>query len=563
MVMRNTSPLLSIIIATYNCSGDLEKTLDSFNSLKNKENYEIIIQDGNSSDDTLAVAQCYTQLPLHIESRSDTGIYDAWNRALHRISGEWVLFMGAGDILYDGTSLQETLNILSTLPSRCQYYSVPVASILSSHEFVEMLYPAANPQKSLRHGMCLPHQGLFHHKSLFLQNTFSTAYKIAGDYEFICQTLTGKNLLLGSRPCVRMVFGGLSSNMRYMVLREKEFFSISRKNFPSYLSWKILFRLLHWHLLTTAKVLVGEDFARYLADISRWLQKKPSLWTRRVQSIALPPLSASPYFALCIATVGRTEELNRLLTSLEQQIYTNFHIYLADQNSLGTLDSMLDRHSTLPMTRVMLSSKGVSLARNILLSIVGDEEIIAFPDDDCWYASNTLEQAVAALRHHPDAGAVVGKRFSKERVRPALCKDSPVSKTRIFKNGETYLQFFRAAAVHGILFDPQLGPGTGLPYGCGEDTDYLLEAYNRAPVWRCPTIKVFHPSPDTHLPTDAKIASYAAGRMFLLKKHGFPLWFRWANILYPLGMLLLDTLHKGRRAVRYRWRMFVERWRYF
>lgn len=45
------------------------------------------------------------------------------------------------------------------------------------------------------------------------------------------------------------------------------------------------------------------------------------------------PLPDSPRLALCIATVGRITELDRLLTSLEQQICTDFHIYLADQNA--------------------------------------------------------------------------------------------------------------------------------------------------------------------------------------------------------------------------------------
>lgn len=157
----------------------------------------------------------------------------------------------------------------------------------------------------------------------------------------------------------------------------------------------------------------------------------------------------------------------------------------------------------------------------------------------------------------------MGRSFSYPSAAPDTGQDSQISQIGTFKNGETYLQFFRAEAVKDLRFDPRLGPGTGLPYGCGEDTDYLLEAHKRAPVWRCPSIRVFHPSPDTHVPSDAKIASYAAGRMYLLKKHAFPLWFRCANVLYPLCMLPLDALRKGRKAARYRWRMFVERLRHF
>lgn len=52
------------------------------------------------------------------------------------------------------------------------------------------------------------------------------------------------------------------------------------------------------------------------------------------------PLPDFPHLALCIATVGRIRELDRLLTSLEQQTCTDFHIYLADQNAPGTLDAL-------------------------------------------------------------------------------------------------------------------------------------------------------------------------------------------------------------------------------
>lgn len=94
------------------------------------------------------------------------------------------------------------------------------------------------------------------------------------------------------------------------------------------------------------------------------------------------PLPDSPRLALCIATVGRITELDRLLTSLEQQICTDFHIYLADQNAPGTLDAIL-QHANLPIARILLPSRGVSIARNALLSLVEDGDILIFPDDDC------------------------------------------------------------------------------------------------------------------------------------------------------------------------------------
>lgn len=269
-----------------------------------------------------------------------------------------------------------------------------------------------------------------------------------------------------------------------------------------------------------------------------------------------------PLFSLLIATVRRRTELEKLLFTLRQQQYQHIQIIIADQNPPSFLEDLHAQFSDLPLQIVPVPDKGVSQARNAIIPLA-EGSYIAFPDDDCWYAPDTLAQVAEAFQRHPQAGTVMGKSIDTSPVSPPCGQDTPVSQIGTFKNGETYLQFFRAEVVKDLRFDPRLGPGTGLPYGCGEDTDYLLEAHKRAPVWRCPSIRVFHPSPDTHVPSDAKIASYAAGRMYLLKKHAFPLWFRCANVLYPLCMLPLDALRKGRKAARYRWRMFVERLRHF
>lgn len=273
-------------------------------------------------------------------------------------------------------------------------------------------------------------------------------------------------------------------------------------------------------------------------------------------------MNDTPLLSLLIATVRRRTELERLLLSLHQQEHTCLQIIIADQNPPSFLEDLHAQFSDLPLQIISVPDKGVSQARNAIIPLA-EGSYIAFPDDDCWYAPDTLAQVVEAFRRHPEAGAVLGYWTPSPQLPQPDNTEQVLSSTALFSQGETYVQFFRAEVVKDLRFDPRLGPGTGLPYGCGEDTDYLLEAHKRAPVWRCPSIRVFHPSPDTHVPSDTKITSYAAGRMYLLKKHAFPLWFRCANVLYPLCMLPLDALRKGRKAARYRWRMFVERLRHF
>lgn len=560
-------PFFSIITSTYNAEEALPPLLESLASQTCRD-FNWIVQDGSSSDATMQLVEEYRdRLPeILADSRKDRGIYDAWNKALdrwHNKLGNWVIFMGAGDTFCHQDALKEVMHHLKQLSDKYVYYAVPVEIVLGSGEFLNQVSPSDNPSIDLKNGMCLPHQGLFHRHDIFSHNRYDISYSIAGDYDFVCRTLTKDNICFGKTACIRMSVGGISSSLAHMATREAEFFKISRKFYSSSIPLKIIVRFSFWKCITLISHIFGKRTACAFADIPRILQKKPRLWSLGQRPSSLPPLPSKPRLALCIATVGRVAELDRLLTSLEQQSCTAFHVYLADQNAPGTLDAMLQRHAGLSMTRIQLPSKGVSLARNALLSLVEDGDILIFPDDDCWYATDTLAQVVEAFQRHPEAGAVMGKSIDASPVSPSCGKDAPVSQIGTFKNGETYLQFFRAEVVKDLRFDPRLGPGTGLPYGCGEDTDYLLEAHKRAPVWRCPSIRVFHPSPDTHVPSDAKIASYAAGRMFLLKKHAFPLWFRCANVLYPLCMLPLDALRKGRKAARYRWRMFVERLRYF
>lgn len=560
-------PFFTIITSTYNAEKALPPLLESLAS-QTCHDFNWIVQDGSSSDATMQIVEQYrNRLPeILADSRKDRGIYDAWNKALDQWQarlGKWIIFMGAGDTFCHQDSLKEAMHYLEQLSDEYIYYAVPVEIVLGSGEFLNQVAPSNNPSIDLKNGMCLPHQGLFHRHDIFSNNRYDIRYSIAGDYDFVCRTLTRNNICFGKTACIRMSVGGVSSSLAYMTIREAEFFNISRKFYSSSIPLKIIARFSFWKCITLISHIFGKRTACAVADIPRILQKKPRLWSLEQCPPSLPILPPKPHLALCIATVGRIRELDRLLTSLEQQTCTDFHIYLTDQNAPGTLDAMLQKHADLQITRILLPSRGVSIARNALLSLVEEEEVIIFPDDDCWYAPDTLAQVAEAFQRHPQAGTVMGKSIDASPASPSCGQDAPVSQIGTFKHGETYLQFFRAEAVKGLCFDTRLGPGTGLPYGCGEDTDYLLEAHKRAPVWRCPSIRVFHPSPDTHVPSDAKIASYAAGRMYLLKKHAFPLWFRCANVLYPLCMLPMDALRKGRKAARYRWRMFVERLRHF
>ena len=98
-----------------------------------------------------------------------------------------------------------------------------------------------------------------------------------------------------------------------------------------------------------------------------------------------------PLFSLLIATVRRRTELEKLLFTLRQQQYQHIQIIIADQNPPSSLEDLHAQFSDLPLQIIPVPDKGVSQARNAIIPLA-EGSYIAFPDDDCWYAPDTLAQ---------------------------------------------------------------------------------------------------------------------------------------------------------------------------
>jgi len=114
-----------------------------------------------------------------------------------------------------------------------------------------------------------------------------------------------------------------------------------------------------------------------------------------------------PSFDLVVATVDRTEELERLLQSLERQTHPGFRILLVDQNDDDRLSPILARHLALNVERLE-TKRGLSRARNAALPLI-DAELVAFPDDDCVYPSDLLERVAARFTADPSLGGITGR----------------------------------------------------------------------------------------------------------------------------------------------------------
>ncbi|MEZ5504306.1 MAG: glycosyltransferase [Halioglobus sp.] len=99
-------PKISIIIATYNSEATLERALKSVVS-QEFDAKELLVVDGASTDGTLDIIGQYQKNMHWWITEKDTGVYDAWNKALQHANGEWVYFLGSDDYLWDSQVLTQ------------------------------------------------------------------------------------------------------------------------------------------------------------------------------------------------------------------------------------------------------------------------------------------------------------------------------------------------------------------------------------------------------------------------------------------------------------------------
>ncbi|MCB6543287.1 glycosyltransferase [Desulfovibrio desulfuricans] len=283
-------------------------------------------------------------------------------------------------------------------------------------------------------------------------------------------------------------------------------------------------------------------------------------------------MTSAPTFSLLVVTTNRLPEVRRLFTSLCQQTFRDFSLIFAYEVTCADvmvplISEFKDRLAILAQP---LPHCGISEARNRCLPRLTGS-FVAFPDDDCVYAPDTLEKVASIFTSHPKVDAVLGRRVDIETINTGVVPEAasktllPVNIYNLFTGSETFVQFISRACVDALDgFDEKLGAGTKYPYGCGEDTDYILRIYTKGfTVVRALDVIIGHKSVDYNNKfLLKKTDSYANGRMYLLRKHHLPWWFRLVNVLYPLACLPLEVLRSGIKGAAYRWCMFVSRTKY-
>lgn len=184
---------ISIVTITYNAARSLQRTLDSVARQTYRE-IEHLIVDGASKDDTVALAQHYQQtVPYQVvvSSEPDKGLYDAMNKGLERATGDYIVFLNAGDMLHDAKTLETVVNAI-TSPSTLHQESPAViygdTAITDSEGNVLHLRTHRPPEqltwRSFKQGMLVCHQAFYARRDIARETPYDLQYRHSADVDW-------------------------------------------------------------------------------------------------------------------------------------------------------------------------------------------------------------------------------------------------------------------------------------------------------------------------------------------------------------------------------------------
>jgi len=233
-----------------------------------------------------------------------------------------------------------------------------------------------------------------------------------------------------------------------------------------------------------------------------------------------------PSFTLIIPTMGRTTELDSLFESVALQNVASLDCLVIDQNPDDRLGPILERWQSKLHIRRLRGPAGASRSRNLgLLHATGD--IVAFPDDDCWYSPGLLADVSGWFDQHPEFGILtVGARdldgvASGNRWPQDRCEIRAIN---AFRTTFCSSIFVRGPVARSARFDEAIGPGAGTPWSCGDETDYVFNLCDRgAKGFFDRRWYIGHPKRDMLSgEIDSRRAiGYGRGMGHVLRKHSF------------------------------------------
>ncbi len=226
----------SIITVVFNGELLLEDTILSVLN-QTYQHIEYIIVDGASRDGTLSVIQKYAQqfdnqlnTPFDFRwmSERDKGLYDAMNKGQRLATGDFILFLNAGDHLFAPDTLEKMAAQVAPdtdiLYGEVMWVDAGRRHLGTRSQMTTQQLPAVLDWKSMRYGMVVCHQAFLPRRTIaptYLENNLSA------DIDWVIQCLKRARKVQSTQLILaEFLTGGISKQKhrqslmdRYVVLK--------------------------------------------------------------------------------------------------------------------------------------------------------------------------------------------------------------------------------------------------------------------------------------------------------------------------------------------------------
>lgn len=182
---------ISIITVTYNAASVLKRTLDSVKA-QSWQQIEHLIIDGASKDETVSIAETYmAQCPYEVVilSEPDKGLYDAMNKGLRLATGDYLVFLNAGDTLHAADTLETIVRSAQPLPG-VLYGDTAITDEQGNFLHLRRLRPPKKLSwKSFRQGMLVCHQAFYALTDIAKDLPYDPRYRYSADVDWCIRVM--------------------------------------------------------------------------------------------------------------------------------------------------------------------------------------------------------------------------------------------------------------------------------------------------------------------------------------------------------------------------------------
>lgn len=219
--------MIDIVTINLNNKNGLEKTIASVINQTYFDKINYIIIDGDSTDGSKEVIEEYKDKLLYWVSEPDKGIFNAMNKAIDHLNGDYVLFLNSGDFLRQNDIIELVYDKLDADICYGNEYFFRGVNALVNYTSLEngwtSTYPDALDENFFKRS-ALPHQSTFISVKYHKLHPYREDCVIAGDWTFFREAIMKYGATYKHLPITISNYGtdGISSKQYSVFKKEKD-----------------------------------------------------------------------------------------------------------------------------------------------------------------------------------------------------------------------------------------------------------------------------------------------------------------------------------------------------